>query len=343
MSDAALWGLGVATLVVGVLTAVMSGLLERSGLIPLRQWSSDAGGRLERLSQRRRGFEAYRLLLSMLSRLSLLGVFVVAAALSASPWVGLAVALPVLLVTEVATRILVAHDPTGGLRRLTGAYRVALVLFSPLLPLLRLSFPAEAMERREEPDEPDEASEGEIDAFISVGQREGILEPGEELLVKGVVEFGDTLVKSVMTPRTDIVGGTGGLHGRRAAGDLPGVRPFAHSDLRGVPRRDVWGPSSPATWSARCGRTATSGRVRSVEPPSSFPTASRSRRYCASSRPSTSSWPWSSTSSAAPRGSSPSRICWRRSSVRSSTSTRCSASIASVSATTSGCSPVPAT
>jgi putative hemolysin len=54
----------------------------------------------------------------------------------------------------------------------------------------------------------EEASEEEVEAFIDVGTREGILEPEDRDLVWGVVDFGDTLVRSVMTPRVDLVAGS---------------------------------------------------------------------------------------------------------------------------------------
>ena len=80
-----------------------------------------------------------------------------------------------------------------------------MVILSPLIVLLRPTFAEIAMEPRDDQADLDEASEGEIDEYIAVGQKEGILEPGEELLVKGVVEFGDTLVKGAMTPRIDMI------------------------------------------------------------------------------------------------------------------------------------------
>ncbi|MBI2838694.1 MAG: HlyC/CorC family transporter [Acidobacteria bacterium] len=45
----------------------------------------------------------------------------------------------------------------------------------------------------------------DITAFIKVGTEEGILQEGEEKLIKSVVDFGDRLVREVMTPRIEIV------------------------------------------------------------------------------------------------------------------------------------------
>jgi putative hemolysin len=52
---------------------------------------------------------------------------------------------------------------------------------------------------------PAEATEQEVRAYIDVGRQEGILEKDEEKLLMSIVDFGDTRVREVMTPRTDIV------------------------------------------------------------------------------------------------------------------------------------------
>jgi CBS domain containing-hemolysin-like protein len=106
---------------------------------------------------------------------------------------------------ELPSRILVSRDPEGSLRRLTRSFRIMHILLTPFIAMLSPLLPARSMDRLSEVGEVEDASEGEIAAFISVGQREGILDPEEEALVKGVVEFGDTLVKSVMTPRVDVI------------------------------------------------------------------------------------------------------------------------------------------
>ena len=51
----------------------------------------------------------------------------------------------------------------------------------------------------------DEDEEEEISALINVGQSEGILEKEDSVLIRGVMEFGDTVAREVMTPRTDMV------------------------------------------------------------------------------------------------------------------------------------------
>jgi putative hemolysin len=52
----------------------------------------------------------------------------------------------------------------------------------------------------------EEKTEEEIQAYLDIGEDEGILEAEDTKLIQSVVEFGDTLVREVMTPRTQIVG-----------------------------------------------------------------------------------------------------------------------------------------
>jgi CBS domain containing-hemolysin-like protein len=51
----------------------------------------------------------------------------------------------------------------------------------------------------------DETTEEEMQAYLDIGEDEGILEEEDTKLIQSVVEFGDTLVREVMTPRTKIV------------------------------------------------------------------------------------------------------------------------------------------
>jgi putative hemolysin len=59
-------------------------------------------------------------------------------------------------------------------------------------------------EEGEEEEEDDDS--GDLQALIDVGEAEGILEEEEGELIHAVIEFGDTRVSEVMTPRPDIVG-----------------------------------------------------------------------------------------------------------------------------------------
>src|SRR6185503_7499949 len=57
---------------------------------------------------------------------------------------------------------------------------------------------------------------GDLQALIDVGEAEGILEEEEGELIQSIIEFGDTRVSEVMTPRPDIVAVPDTITGREA-------------------------------------------------------------------------------------------------------------------------------
>ncbi len=54
------------------------------------------------------------------------------------------------------------------------------------------------------PVEEDEATDEEIQAYLGVGEEEGIFESEESELIQSALEFGNTLVREIMTPRSEI-------------------------------------------------------------------------------------------------------------------------------------------
>ena len=54
-------------------------------------------------------------------------------------------------------------------------------------------------------EEEEDGDSGDLQALIDVGEAEGILEEEEGELIHSIIEFGDTRVSEVMTPRPDIV------------------------------------------------------------------------------------------------------------------------------------------
>lgn len=193
----------------GVLAAILSALLERSGPIRLRHWAEEAGERVRKLYDDPVRFGLFRYLLSLTARLSPLLLYVALAELldhlrllhpSA---VALAAVLLLVASVEVLNRVLVGRDPERALRTLTYVYRGALILFAPILTLLAPLVPVRP--ERDDGEEGESASDEEIEAFIDVGTREGILEPEQGEMLWSIVDFADTLVRSVMTPRIDMV------------------------------------------------------------------------------------------------------------------------------------------
>ncbi|MCH7804972.1 MAG: HlyC/CorC family transporter [Acidobacteria bacterium] len=77
-------------------------------------------------------------------------------------------------------------------------------LSSPLIFLLRISKASREGNQVESGPE-EEATEEEIQAYLGVGEEEGIIEEEESRLIQSALEFGDLLVREIMTPRTEIV------------------------------------------------------------------------------------------------------------------------------------------
>jgi CBS domain containing-hemolysin-like protein len=72
-------------------------------------------------------------------------------------------------------------------------------ILAPIALPIRVLFRARGEEEDEGP-----ASDEDVQAYIDVGREEGILEGDDEKLLQSIVDFGETMVKEVMTPRTDI-------------------------------------------------------------------------------------------------------------------------------------------
>ncbi|HZI64006.1 MAG TPA: hemolysin family protein [Thermoanaerobaculia bacterium] len=202
--------LTVVFLVAAALLLTLSALLERSGPIRLRHWAEEAGGRLLAVYESRQRFETFRFLLGLLARLGLVGLFVatlnslLVLGLVAAELFALGLVALVAAGSEILNRTLVFHDPERGLRKLTAVYRALLLLLAPLVLLIAPLVPETWLERREDAGHGEAATDEEIEAFIDVGTREGILEPEERDLVWGIVDFGESVVRSVMTPRVDV-------------------------------------------------------------------------------------------------------------------------------------------
>ncbi len=91
--------------------------------------------------------------------------------------------------------------------------------------LVELSEPASTHEEGPGPS-------GDIEALISAGEEEGIIEKDDRKLIESVVAFGDKTVREVMTPRPKVVA----IEANRSLEDLRELviqrAVFAHSGVR---------------------------------------------------------------------------------------------------------------
>ncbi len=89
------------------------------------------------------------------------------------------------------------------LRWFAPVLRALFYLVLPITLLISLVMSIASLAEPEEPDEERPGSEA-MDALLEAGEEEGIFEESDRELVRSVVEFGDKVVREVMTPRPDI-------------------------------------------------------------------------------------------------------------------------------------------
>jgi len=104
---------------------------------------------------------------------------------------------------DLVPRLLVLAAKPALMRMFLPAFPFVRVLASPVLVVSRRLIARE--EQREEQEEDREASEEEIETFIDEATEEGIIDEDEDELLRSVVEFGDRVVREVMTPREAMV------------------------------------------------------------------------------------------------------------------------------------------
>jgi len=89
------------------------------------------------------------------------------------------------------------------LRSLLFMFPLAWFIFYPLnfiFSVFLKESPAEANENKDE-----ELSDEQLEVFLEEGAKEGVIEKEDQEMIESVLEFGDTLVKEIMTPRVDMV------------------------------------------------------------------------------------------------------------------------------------------
>jgi magnesium and cobalt exporter, CNNM family len=101
------------------------------------------------------------------------------------------------------------HNPEGTLLFLLPVVKpffpIMTVLADPFQRLFDRSRRKNQVTDDGEEEEEDDDDGGDLQALIDVGEAEGILEEEEGELIHSIIEFGDTRVNEVMTPRPDIV------------------------------------------------------------------------------------------------------------------------------------------
>lgn len=110
--------------------------------------------------------------------------------------IGLRQVVPRLITRRDPERILISLLPIWTLIHLplkTVSYPLVILLRSPISA------------KNDDMDVDEEASDEEIQAYLGVGEEEGIFEGDETDLIQSALEFQSTLVREIMTPRNEIV------------------------------------------------------------------------------------------------------------------------------------------
>ncbi len=111
--------------------------------------------------------------------------------------------IPLLIVRHDPERVLIAVLPSFTI--VAGAFKPITLLLVGIIATLRRERQTSSSSEPITPEE--EAADGEAaHAYLEAGEQEGLIEREERRLLESIVDFGDTLVREVMTPRPDIVG-----------------------------------------------------------------------------------------------------------------------------------------
>ncbi len=206
---------GIALLVL-VFLSIVESAYESLSEVSLRVMLSEREGRrrarfFRELLENRRRFELTLTLGTQLSiaAIAMLIAFVLSETrLSATLAITLVtIFLVIVLFRQLIPRLIAQNHPEEMLWRLLPVFRLFYRFFSIFVR------PVNWMLERSKKDEPevsaasiqDEEDIDEIQAFIDVGEEEGIIEESEGELIQSIIEFSDTIVSEVMQARPNIV------------------------------------------------------------------------------------------------------------------------------------------
>ncbi|MGD0860571.1 MAG: hemolysin family protein [Terracidiphilus sp.] len=114
----------------------------------------------------------------------------------------LGVVLVVVFCNQFIPTVLFNRTRGRWVRRLVWPIRLLLWLMTPITVFVRFFFSVASL--AEEQASQEEETSVDVEALLEAGEEEGILEESDIDLVRSAVEFGDKLVREVMTPRPEV-------------------------------------------------------------------------------------------------------------------------------------------
>ncbi len=115
-----------------------------------------------------------------------------------------AVVLVIVLFNRLLPNILFTRTRAGWLTYMVWPLRVLFYLLLPFTVVISFVLSIVTLVGEPTAETDDEASDAAVTALIEAGQEEGILEEEDHELIRSAVEFGDKVVREVMTPRPRI-------------------------------------------------------------------------------------------------------------------------------------------
>ena len=208
---AGLAGAGILFLVDLALSVLLLSVTSLSR-VALRRINQESGGRLQFLEEIKTIASIHRSAIHTVRQASLLGGIVLVAWTvdgAGLPYSGAAAVVVgafvgVFLLETFVARLIALRDPRAAVRATAVLARPVYAVTYPVLAPVHAAFRRWGGEVHDDEREGEEADE-EVEAFIEVGEREGILEAEEGEMVRGIVDLDETRVREIMTPRTDLV------------------------------------------------------------------------------------------------------------------------------------------
>jgi CBS domain containing-hemolysin-like protein len=114
----------------------------------------------------------------------------------------LVVLLAVVFCNQILPNLLFTHTKGRWAARLVWPIRLLLWIMTPITAVIRFFFSLAAL--AEAPTTADEEPAPDVESLLEAGEEEGILEESDRELVRSAVEFGDKVVREVMTPRPQV-------------------------------------------------------------------------------------------------------------------------------------------
>jgi putative hemolysin len=222
--------LGCAAIYVGTVEAAFSALMRLS--LRLMAERNGRGDRLGRyLNDPIRLFIPARLLLGLIFSLAtvLLAVLIGSSGLRQIGVLLLSVAAFIIVSEHFVPLLIIQRDPERVLTLLLPSFDPVARMLHPIVVAL---VGVAAAGRKDQPaGMPDaEPEEGEVaHAYLEQGEQHGLIEREERRLLQSIVDFGDTMVREVMTPRPDIVA----IHGDATYDELRAI--FHEQEYSRVP------------------------------------------------------------------------------------------------------------